>query len=362
MGKKNYYGDPRVQDQEFFGEILTQEVTTGIPRKELEELYKNYDVKIPKVGKVANVVYVGVSCSDFVFDGGFKDYVRVEEKPGESKYLVNTNIGDSLDILVTEIDERNYQIIGSIAALYESKARHSLTNLDYETAVTVKVKDLTPAGYSVDIYHESVTIPGFMPNTLAGINKLSSPEAIIGQTFEVMIESFSNDEGTYIVSRRRYLQTLIPQAIKQLMNGVVYEGTVTGTTNFGIFVEFKDCLTGMIHKTNLNPELQERMSEVLPGMIIQFYIKEIIKEKIILTQVLKESLWDYIKVNQIITGKVRDIKSFGVLISLDEETNGLIHTSELEKSSRKFQNGDEVKVRIIAVDRMNRKIFLSPAN
>jgi ribosomal protein S1 len=47
---------------------------------------------------------------------------------------------------------------------------------------------------------------------------------------------------------------------------------------------------------------------------------------------------------------------------LDEETNGLIHTSELEKASKKFQSGDEVKVRIIAVDRMNRKIFLSVAN
>jgi len=118
----------------------------------------------------------------------------------------------------------------------------------------------------------------------------------------------------------------------------------------------------MIHKTNLNPELQDRIPEILPGMEIQFFIKEIIKDKIILTQILKESLWDTIKVNQTITGRVRDIKSFGILVSLDEETNGLIHTSEVEKASRKFQNGDEVKVRIIAVDRMNRKIFLTVAN
>ena len=361
MGKKNYYGDPRVQDQ-FLSDVMEQEQPSALSRKELEELYKAYDVKNPKSGQVANCVFLGVSCGDFVFEGGFKDYIRVEEKPGESKYLVNTKIGDSIDLLVTDINETNYQINGSIAALYESKARTSLTNLNNQTAVMVNVKDLTPAGYTVDIFYEGVTLPGFMPNTLAGINKLSAPEAIIGQTFEVMIESFSSDEGTYIVSRRRYLQTLIPQAMKQLVNGVVYEGTVTGTTSFGIFVEFKDCLTGMIHKTNLNPELQERISEVLPGMIIQFYIKEIIKDKIILTQVLKESLWDSIKVGQTITGKVRDVKTFGVLVSLDEETNGLIHTSEMEKTSKKLHANEEVKVRIIAVDRMNRKIFLSVAN
>lgn len=362
MGKKIKFGDPRLMDLDLFGDILAEERKDELGTKELEELYKSYDVKNPEVGKVANVIYIGTSCDDFVFDGGFKDFVRIQESPSESKYLVNTSIGDNLDILIININQDNYHITGSIAALYESKARHSLTNLDRGTSVSVKVKDLTPAGYGVDIYYESVTLPGFMPNTLAGINKLSSPESIVGETFDVMIESFSGEEGTYIVSRRRYLQTLIPKAIKQLINGVIYEGTVTGTTTFGIFVEFKDCLTGMIHKTNLNPEIQERISEVLPGMTIQFYIKEIIKDKIILTQVLKESLWDSIKVNQIMTGKVRDIKSFGVLISLDEETNGLIHTSEMEKTSIKLQANEEVKVRIIAVDRMNRKIFLSVAN
>jgi hypothetical protein len=45
-----------------------------------------------------------------------------------------------------------------------------------------------------------------MPNTLAGINKLYDPTSI-GETFQVMIESFSEYEGTYIVSRRKYLQS-----------------------------------------------------------------------------------------------------------------------------------------------------------
>lgn len=361
MGKKIKFGDPRFEDLDLFQEILAEENRSN-DRQELEELYKQYEVKNPEVGKVATVTYIGTSCSDFVFDGNFKDYIRVPENPSESKYLTNTEIGDKLDLLVVDINEKEYQITGSIAALYESKARQSLTNLNQGKSVSVLVKDLTPAGYSVDIFHESVTLPGFMPNTLAGINKLSSPDSIVGQTFEVMIESFSNEEGTYIVSRRRYLQTLIPQAMKELMNGVIYEGTVTGTTNFGVFVEFKECLTGMIHKSNLQEVLQGKMEEIEPGMTIQFYIKEIIKDKIILTQVLKESLWDSIKVNQTMTGKVRDIKSFGVLVSLDEETNGLIHTSEMEKTSRKLQPNEEVKVRIIAVDRMNRKIFLSVAN
>jgi len=364
MKNKNF-GDERRFFSDFFEDVLTSEKSESmnlLEREELEKLYDTYQIKVASPDKVVNVVYLGVSGGDIIFDGGFKDYIRIDDNGGESKYLVNTNIGDSVDVLITNVDEDNYEIRGSLSELYENRARKTLLKSGRDLVVTAHVKELTPAGYSVDIFFEGVTLPGFMPNTLAGINKLSQPEAIIGETFEVMIESFSKDEGTYIVSRRKYLQTLIPQAIKELAHGVIYEGIVTGTTPFGVFVEFKDCLTGMIHKTNIKADWSDRIDEILPGFQVQFYVKEIIKDKIILTQILRESLWDTIKVGQVMTGKVRDTKNFGVLVSLDDETNGLIHTSELEKSSRKLSTGQEVKVKIIAVDRMNRKIFLSVVN
>ena len=118
----------------------------------------------------------------------------------------------------------------------------------------------------------------------------------------------------------------------------------------------------MIHKTNLNPELAEKMHLIQPGMEIEFYIKEIIKNKIILTQILRESIWDSIKIGQVISGVVKERKSFGVLVRLDDETCGLVHTSELEKISKKLIDGDDVKVRVLSTDRLNRKIFLSVVN
>jgi len=94
-------------------------------------------------------------------------------------------------------------------------------------------------------------------------------------------------------------------------------------------------------------------------------IKEIIKDrhipKLILTQVLRESLWDNIKNNQVLTGKVKDVKQFGTLVNLDDETVGLIHTSEMEKLKSKFQSGQEIKVKVLSVDRSSRKIFLTLA-
>ena len=250
-------------------------------------------------------------------------------------------------------------IEGSIASIYENAAHQSLKSLDEDVVIMANVKSINPAGYEMEIVHEGITLAGFMPNTLAGINKLYDPDSIVGKSFEVMVESFSKEEGTYIVSRRKYLRTLIPDAIDSLNRDEVYTGHVTGTTPFGIFVEFSDCLTGMIHKANVLEEWQERLSEIKPGTQIQFYVKEIVKEKIILTQILRETLWDTIKNGQVLDGIVRDIKQFGVLVSLDQETMGLIHTSELERIGKKFQDRQELKVKVLAVDRQNRKIFLT---
>jgi len=326
----------------------------------LEKMYGDFEVQVPEKGTVATAAYVGRKSDQHLFEvRGYKDYVRVEDKPNESKYLKNAEIGDVIDVLITEISDKSYMIKGSIATLYESRAHANLKSLEEGESVTVLVKSLNPAGYEVEIYNGGVTLPGFMPNTLAGINKLVDPTSIVGITFEVMIESFSEQEGTYIVSRRKYLHSLSPAAIKKLDQETVYNGHVTGTAPFGVFVEFNECLTGMIHKANVHPEWQERLSEIKPGFEIEFYVKEIIKDKIILTQILRETLWDNIKNGQILNGVVKDTKQFGTLVNLDAETVGLIHTSEMEKIGKKFSAGQELKVKVLSVDRMSRKIFLT---
>lgn len=338
--------------------------------KEYDEQSKLYDsikMSIPNSGEIISAEYLGISANQHVFSvPGYKDDIRIENRTSETKYLKNVNTGDFVDVLIIDVDNNNFYIKGSICELYESRAHQNLKSLEEGSPVTAYVKSINPAGYDVEILHGGVTLPAFMPNTIAGINKLYDPNSIVGQTFEVTIESYSEQEGTYIVSRRKYLQSLIPDAVKALDYGVAYEGHVTGTTPFGVFVEFNDCLTGMIHKANINPEWTDRISEIKPGFQISFYIKEIIREKnfpkLILTQVLRESLWDNIKNGQTIDGTIKEVKPFGTLVNLDEETVGLIHSSEMEKLGKmKFEPEQNLKVKVLSVDRTSRKIFLTVA-
>jgi len=328
--------------------------------KYLDSLYDSIQIETPSAGSVVRSTYLGMMSNQYVFSVvGYKDDVRIENKPGEAKYLNSIEVGEQVDLLITEVVQSTYFIKGSIASLYESRAHENMKSLEEGESVTAYIRALNPAGYDVELTNGGVTLPAFMPNTLAGINKLYDPSSIIGDTFQVMVESFSEHEGTYIVSRRKYLQSLIPDEISNLEFNTLYGGRVTGTTPFGIFVEFNECLTGMIHKANVTEEWQNRISEIKPGQQIEFYIKEIIKDKIILTQVLRETLWDNIKNGQLIEGRVKDVKQFGTLVILDDETVGLVHTSEMEKLGKKFVAGQELRVKVLSVDRSSRKIFLT---
>ncbi len=328
--------------------------------KYLDSLYDSIQIETPSAGSVVRSTYLGMMSNQYVFSVvGYKDDVRIENKPGEAKYLNSIEVGEQVDLLITEVVQSTYFIKGSIASLYESRAHENMKSLEEGESVTAYIRALNPAGYDVELTNGGVTLPAFMPNTLAGINKLYDPSSIIGDTFQVMVESFSEHEGTYIVSRRKYLQSLIPDEISNLEFNTLYGGRVTGTTPFGIFVEFNECLTGMIHKANVTEEWQNRISEIKPGQQIEFYIKEIIKDKIILTQVLRETLWDNIKNGQLIEGRVKDVKQFGTLVILDDETVGLIHTSEMEKLGKKFTSGQDIRVKVLSVDRSSRKIFLT---
>jgi ribosomal protein S1 len=320
-----------------------------------------YDLQIyhqQKVGDVITLVYYGETPEHFLFEGDLKDFVRVDNKPNEARLIETMNIGDSVDVIITDTLEKPYMIKGSVALVFTNKVHDELATFDGNQFVNGVIKSMTPAGFSVVFTHMGVDLNAFMPNTLAGINRLLSPEKLVGKTLELAIESFSEDEGTYIVSRRKYLQSLIPEAIGNLVKGDLLVGLVTGTADFGVFVEFNECLTGMIHKSNLNPDNNNTIADIKPGNWIEFYVKEIFGKKIMLTQVLYETLWDTIENGQKISGIVKDNNKVGTLVMLDGETTGLISLDDVIRSGRTFKSGETLNLRIKNVDRMARKITL----
>lgn len=70
------------------------------------------------------------------------------------------------------------------------------------------------------------------------------------------------------------------------------------------------------------------------------------------------------KIGQIIEGTVTGIQPYGAFVSLDSETQGLIHVSEIQSGYTKnihdvIQVGEKVKVQVIDIDEYSQKISLS---
>jgi general stress protein 13 len=73
---------------------------------------------------------------------------------------------------------------------------------------------------------------------------------------------------------------------------------------------------------------------------------------------------DKIEVGSVITGKVTGIQPYGAFVSLDDNTQGLVHISEVRHGYVKDINeflkvGDEVNVKVLSIDENAGKIGLS---
>ena len=156
-------------------------------------------------------------------------------------------------------------------------------------AYVAKVVSNNGGGYFVEVMD---TVKAFMPGSMAAMNKITDFEALLDKTLYVMVESYTPRYG-FVVSHKKYLNAILPSRLAELKAEwektpeKEYEGVVTGTTKYGIFVELDGLFTGMLHKTLLSDDLKMRWKagEIEYGEPIHFYIHNIEDNRLILSDV-----------------------------------------------------------------------------
>ena len=150
-------------------------------------------------------------------------------------------------------------------------------------AYMATIMSTNKGGFVVDIMN---TVSAFMPGSMAAANRVTDFEGMVGTKFEVMVESYDPNFG-FVVSRKKYLKTMLPVKIQELENildkdkDTVFTGHVTGTTPFGVFVEIDEFITGMLHKTLVRDDTREAMrnNSIAAGTEVKVYIHKIEKSK-----------------------------------------------------------------------------------
>ena len=207
-----------------------------------------------------------------------------------------------------------------------------------------------------------------MPGSLGGVNKLVNFESLLGQTIYVVPINFAKDKNYIVVSHRDYLQSLIPQTLEEINAGDSRNGFITGTTKFGVFCEFDGCLTGLIHKSDLDDETKELFDArtLKPGTEVSFVIKEVTKDKrIILTQqefVPEVDPWEDIhekySVPSQVQGKIRKKTKYGMFVELEPKIVGLLHVSDIPDyiNTETNREGDTITVDLVKIDAESKKL------
>lgn len=313
-------------------------------------------------------VYTGTLLSKldryYVLDINSKSPVYVLKDSLEKTVLEDLELGSQIDVKITSIiDKKDFSIYGSthqvlIGSVYDFLEKSAENN----TILTGIPIDMNHAGYTVSVIINDQNISLFMPHLLTDVNKLPNQESILNTEIDFMLDIVNRDgQKQYIANRKAYLNTLVKKAMKDLEKGGQYQGYVINVTDYAVFVQFNECLTCMIHKSNLSEVSRELFDagKIQNNMGIEFFIKDIIKGKIFSTQRQELSLWDTIEVNDILTGKAVAIKDFGVLVELDYETKGLLHRSVLKSDLNQYKKGQSIKVKVTNVNKSNRQITLN---
>lgn len=326
------------------------------------------ELKIPKQQEIVKGKISSVTGRYVYVDIGWREPACLDLNKENSEYLELFAEGNEIEIILKKVDlnKKEEVIEGSYTEVVKHlKYREIFENIGKPIAFSAYVKQLIHGGYFLDIQGVEV----FMPGSLGGVNKLVNFESLLGKTIYVVPINYAKDKDYIVVSHRDYLQSLIPQTLEDVSAGDGKNGFITGTTKFGVFCEFDQCLTGLIHKSDLDDDTKALFDnrDLKPGDAIDFTVKEITKDKrIILTQkefVPEIDPWEDIKerykIPSQVQGTIRKKTKYGMFIELEPKVVGLLHISDIPEYIDITTNkeGDTITVDLVKIDTESKKIF-----
>ncbi|HEC1774419.1 TPA: 30S ribosomal protein S1 [Campylobacter lari] len=277
------------------------------------------------------------------------------------------NEGDKVPVKVIKYDKDKKHLSLSIKLAMPDPWDEIKDGLEVGDTIKVTVSNIEPYGAFVDLGND---IEGFLHiSEISWDKNAKNPKDYIseGQELDVEVIEINTKERRLRVSLKNLLAKPFDEFLKSHKVGDVVKGSVTSVTNFGAFVKIAN-LEGLLHNEDASWNRNDKCKDMYKvGDVIEVKIIKLDKEnqKISLStkELQKSPVQVYAQkhqVNDIISGKIRDIKDFGVFVELEEGVDALIHKEDLgniDFSSLKV--GDTIEALIVFIDEKKNRIRLS---
>lgn len=238
------------------------------------------------------------------------------------------------------------------------------TYLENNTVFEITISRLIRGGF-IAVFDNSIEC--FLPGAHAAANVIHDFESYIGKTIKVMVDNYDPASRLFVLSHKKYIRHILPDKIKTLEFGKKYSGYLTSKpTKFGIFVEFDEIFTGLIHITEFE-NYESFIKNIKQGDQIDFYITRILidangKYKINLTL-------DYDRIDEIniIWNEYKNTitdKTFDYSYDIDTESIKIIDSSNgntilsliVPHEAIKDSVFKKTKIKILDIDVIHKKI------
>ena len=284
-------------------------------------------------------------------------------------------IGEKLEFRIIKLNKRRRNIVVSRrVVLEEDRAKQKSTLISELEKGQIRkgvVKNITDFGAFVDLGG----IDGLLHLTDLSWGRVQHPSEVvqIGQELEVKVLDFDRERERISLG----LKQLQPYPWKEVeakypVNTRV-KGKVVSITDYGAFVELERGVEGLIHISEMSWTKHVRHpSKILNvGDAVDALVLKIDPENEKISLGLKqtepdpwETLAEKYPPDTQLEGKVRNLTNFGAFVEIEEGIDGLVHISDMSWTKRVrhpsevVKKGDLVKVKVLEVNRENRRISL----
>ncbi|MDF1879008.1 30S ribosomal protein S1 [Sulfurimonas sp. SAG-AH-194-C20] len=275
--------------------------------------------------------------------------------------------GDTVTVKAISYDKDKRHLSLSIKAVLPDPWAEVESELDEGDTITVTVSNIEAYGVFVDLGND---IEGFLHISEISWNKnVKNPNdyLTVGEEIDVEVIEINSTTHKLRVSLKKLLPKPFDEFLKNYNEGDIVTGTITSLADFGAFVRISG-VEGLLHNQDISWDKNTKAKEVLKsGDEIEVKIAKINAQdqKISLNRkTLLESPIDKFalthKVNAVVTGTIRDIKDFGVFVSLEDGVDALIRDEDLTPLVKEeLEAGQEIEAAIANIDTKRDRIRLS---
>jgi small subunit ribosomal protein S1 len=349
---------------------------------DLESLYAETLHRVERGGIAAGKV-IDIKPDAVVVDVGYKSEGLIPSSEFTAEELATLKPGDTLDVFVEKINDRDGIVTLSRERALKMKAWDTLSeSLQSNTPVRGKVVGKIKGGLLVDI----AGVKAFLPASQIDIKVVKDLDPYVGETMDVIIlkltpsrggQSGAAAQGTaLVVSRRAILEEergrQKVETLKVLREGSVLPGVVKNITDYGVFVDLGG-IDGLLHISDISWRRVGHPSEFFAiGDEKEFIVLKYDGETEKVTLGYKQKTSDpWLSVDEKyragmgVKGKVVSITDYGVFVEVEEGLEGLIHVSELDWAprpkhpSKYVTAGDEIEAVVVTVNKDERRLSLS---